>query len=172
MGAWIIGLWKQIGREMKSVSAVQAFLEAVKHMFKKTFTLKHPYQKHEFADGYRGRHLLYMDLCTGCGICAWICPEKCITIIPITDEKTYLQNPQKRFPQYWYARCCFCHFCTDYCPAGALDYTNDFDLAEYEKELIIWSPERLSRVPEAYVGYHTRFHGSAGVDHVLSTKEA
>jgi NADH-quinone oxidoreductase subunit I len=157
---------------MRAMSAAVAFLEAVKHMFKKTFTLKHPYQKHEFPDGYRGRHLLYMDRCTGCGICSWICPEKCITMVSTTDQKTYTQNPYKRFPQFWYIRCCFCHFCTDYCPTGALDYTSDYDLAEYEKELIIWSPERLSRVPEAYEGYRTKLHGSAGVDHVLSAEES
>jgi len=93
------------------MSAIEAYWEGVKHLFKKTFTLKHPYQKHELPDGYRGRHLLYMDRCTGCGICAWICPEKTITMVPVTDEKTYPQNPEKRFPQYWYVRCCFCHFC-------------------------------------------------------------
>jgi formate hydrogenlyase subunit 6/NADH:ubiquinone oxidoreductase subunit I len=96
---------------MTRVSAPEAFWEGVKHVFKRTFTVKHPYQKHEIPDGYRGRHLLYMDRCTGCGICAWICPEKCITMVPVTGEKVYPQNPQKRFPQYWYIRCCFCHFC-------------------------------------------------------------
>lgn len=93
------------------MSAAEAFLEGVRQIFKKTFTLKHPYQRHELPDGYRGRHLLYLNRCTGCGICAWICPEKCITLVPVTDEKTYPQNPERRFPQYWYARCCFCHFC-------------------------------------------------------------
>jgi intein/homing endonuclease len=63
------------------------------------------------------------------------------------------------------------HNCTDYCPTGALDYTKDYDLAEYEKELIIWSPERLSKVPEGYEGYRTKFHGWAGVNHVPSTQD-
>jgi formate hydrogenlyase subunit 6/NADH:ubiquinone oxidoreductase subunit I len=96
---------------MEPTSVAQAFAEGVKHIFKRTFTLKHPYQRHELPDGYRGRHLLYMDRCTGCGICAWICPEKCITMVNVTDASAYPQNPDKRFPQYWYIRCCFCHFC-------------------------------------------------------------
>jgi hypothetical protein len=53
-----------------------------------------------------------------------------------------------------------------------LDYTKDYDLAEYEKELIIWSPERLSKVPAAYEEYRTKFHGWTGVDHVPLSKES
>jgi formate hydrogenlyase subunit 6/NADH:ubiquinone oxidoreductase subunit I/intein/homing endonuclease len=94
-----------------ALSVASAFWEGVKHVFKKTFTVKHPYQRHEIPDGYRGRHLLYLDRCTGCGICAWICPEKTITMVHVSHERDYPQNPEKRFPQYWYARCCFCHFC-------------------------------------------------------------
>jgi formate hydrogenlyase subunit 6/NADH:ubiquinone oxidoreductase subunit I len=85
--------------------------EGFKHIFKRTFTVKYPYQKVLLPKGFRGRHLLYMEKCTGCGICAWICPERCITLVPIADKKEYPQNPERRFPQYWYARCCFCHFC-------------------------------------------------------------
>jgi len=87
--------------------------EGIKHIFKHTFTMKYPYQRLQLPKGFRGRHLLYLDKCTGCGICAWICPERCITLVPPspTDKKEYPQNPERRFPQYWYARCCFCHFC-------------------------------------------------------------
>jgi len=85
--------------------------EGVKHIFKRTFTLKYPYQKPLLPKGFRGRHILYMEKCTGCGICAWICPERCISFVPPADGKEHPQNPENRFPQYWYARCCFCHFC-------------------------------------------------------------
>lgn len=145
---------------------LKALSMGVRHVFKRTFTFKYPYEKRELPDGYRARHLLYLDKCTGCGICAWICPEKTITMVPLADNKTYPQNPEKRFPQYWYARCCFCHFCSDYCPTGALDYTKDYEIAEYEKDLLVWSPERLSRVPEDHKpGFQVKFHGWSGVSH-------
>jgi len=136
--------------------------EGIKHIFKKTFTIKYPYQKVLLPKGYRGRHLLYMDKCTGCGICAWICPERCISMVPVTDTEEYPQNPESRFPQYWYARCCFCHFCTDYCPTGALDYTPDYELAEYDRNLLLWSPERLSRPPTNIGEYQSVLHGPKG----------
>ncbi len=54
------------------------------------------------------------------------------------------------------------HNCTDYCPTGALDYTPDYELAEYDRELLLWSPERLSR-PATNIGeYHSVFHGNKG----------
>ena len=88
-----------------------AMYEGIKHIFKRTFTMKYPYQKVLLPKGFRGRHRLYLEKCTGCGICAWICPERCISFVPLTTGKQYPQNPENRFPQYWYARCCFCHFC-------------------------------------------------------------
>jgi hypothetical protein len=54
------------------------------------------------------------------------------------------------------------HNCTDYCPTGALDYTPDYELAEYDRELLLWSPERLSR-PATNIGeYQSVLHGNKG----------
>ena len=153
------------GRSRQVTEEKRMFLgemyEGIKHMFKRTFTLKYPYQKPLLPKGFRGRHILYMEKCTGCGICAWICPERCISFVPPADGKEHPQNPENRFPQYWYARCCFCHFCTDYCPTGALDYSPDYELAEYDRELLVWSPERLARIPENG-NYRSAFHTDNG----------
>ena len=53
-----------------------AMYEGIKHIFKRTFTLKYPYQKPLLPKGFRGRHILYMEKCTGCGICACDLPQK------------------------------------------------------------------------------------------------
>jgi NADH-quinone oxidoreductase subunit I len=144
---------------------LQAFFQGVVQVFRRTFTYKYPYERKALPPGFRGRHLLYLDKCTGCGICAWICPEKCITFVPLKGEKVYPQNPENRFPQYWYSRCCFCHLCTDYCPTGALDYTPDYELAEYDRELTIWSPERLAQRPEQHKVVDVKIHGWSGASH-------
>jgi intein/homing endonuclease len=39
------------------------------------------------------------------------------------------------------------HNCTDYCPEYALEETVEYDIAEYTRELLVWSPERLARPP-------------------------
>ena len=48
------------------------------------------------------------------------------------------------------------HNCTNYCPTGALDYTPDYELAEYDRELLLWSPERLSRPAPAFFQFFHR----------------
>jgi len=79
-----------------------AYYTGFRHLFHRPYTLKFPEQRYAVEKGYRGRHLLHLERCTGCGICAWICPEKCITIMP---------RGERWYPQYFYGRCCFCHFC-------------------------------------------------------------
>jgi len=54
------------------------------------------------------------------------------------------------------------HNCTDYCPTGALDYSPDYELAEYDRDLLLWSPERLSRLPTNIGEYRSVFHGEKG----------
>jgi intein/homing endonuclease len=39
------------------------------------------------------------------------------------------------------------HNCTDYCPEYALEETVEYDIAEYTRERLLWSPERLSKPP-------------------------
>jgi len=39
------------------------------------------------------------------------------------------------------------HNCTDYCPEFALEETVEYDIAEYTRDRLVWSPERLSKPP-------------------------
>lgn len=91
-----------LGKVRGAVDAWIAYYTGLRHLFHRPYTLKFPTQRYAVEQGYRGRHLLHLDRCTGCGICAWICPEKCITIVP---------RGERWYPQYFYGRCCFCHFC-------------------------------------------------------------
>ncbi len=127
-----------VGKFKAAVNSWTAYFSGLRHLTHKPYTLRFPQQRYAVEAGFRGRHLLHLDRCTGCGICAWICPEKCITIV---------QRGDRWYPQYFYGRCCFCHFCTDYCPEFALEETVEYDIAEYNRELLVWSPERLARPP-------------------------
>ena len=127
-----------VGKVRGAANSLLAYTTGLRHLFHKPYTLKFPEQRYAVEKGFRGRHLLHLDRCTGCGICAWICPEKCITIV---------QRGDRWFPEYFYGRCCFCHFCTDYCPEYALEETVEYDIAEYTRDRLVWSPERLAKAP-------------------------
>lgn len=133
-------------------------VSGIKQAFKKTMTFKYPYEKLELPQRYRARHYLYMDRCTGCGICAWICPEKCISIVELGTEG-------RKFPQFYYGRCCFCHFCVDYCPKDALAPTDDYEIAGYDQESLIFSPERLAQPPKENPNAVKVKFSSLGVSH-------
>src|SRR3989454_351453 len=114
-----------VGKARDAINSLLAYTTGLRHLFHKPYTLKFPQQRYAVEEGYRGRHLLNLDRCTGCGICDWICPEKCITIV---------QRGDRWFPEYFYGRCCFCHFCTDSCPEFALKQTVEYDIAEYTSD--------------------------------------
>lgn len=127
-----------VGKVRGAANSLLAYTTGLRHLLHKPYTLKFPQQRYAVEKGFRGRHLLHLDRCTGCGICAWICPEKCITIV---------QRGDRWYPEYFYGRCCFCHFCTDYCPEFALEETVEYDIAEYTRDRLVWSPERLAKPP-------------------------
>lgn len=73
-----------VGRLLKPL------IVGVRHVFTKPITVKYPFTKLEniqeehysydpkigvAVPGYRGRHLLYLDRCTGCGACERACQE-------------------------------------------------------------------------------------------------
>src|SRR5215207_2659425 len=74
-----------------STNSASGFIKAIesgsKHLIIKRFTLRYPEQKLKFTGdgyqldpkrgvgiaGYRGRHILFHDKCTGCQLCAIAC---------------------------------------------------------------------------------------------------
>jgi formate hydrogenlyase subunit 6/NADH:ubiquinone oxidoreductase subunit I len=113
---------------------------AFQHAFKRTFTVKHPYKTVRPAERYRGR-LMLADIndCIGCGICAWICPTKAISMTKAGERK---------LPSLDLGRCCMCGLCVEKCPRKrALRFTRVYELCEYSKENLIYPPERLALPP-------------------------
>ena len=119
---------------------------AFQHAFKRTFTVKYPYKTVRPAERYRGRLILGdINDCIGCGICAWICPTKAISMIKVGERK---------LPSFDLGRCCVCGLCVEKCPR-TLRFTRAYELCEYSKENLIYPPERLclppTELPRHYV---------------------
>ena len=75
-----------------------AFAVGIRNIFKKRMTLRYPEVKLDIDSGYtydfktdtaspgfKGRHILYTDKCTGCSLCAIVCENiaDCIDMVRV-----------------------------------------------------------------------------------------
>jgi NADH-quinone oxidoreductase subunit I len=88
-------------------------------------------------------------LCIACDLCALACPENLIVVTSERNEKTR----RKELTNFTYdlSRCMFCGLCEDACPVDALELTQDFELASYNREGMIWDRQTLEKGPQPTV---------------------
>jgi NADH-quinone oxidoreductase subunit I len=98
--------------------------------------------------GYKGRHILWLDKCTGCQLCSIACENISQAIEMVKVNRNQPNNKKSIFPQVDYAKCVFCGFCVDACPFYALGMTDDFNLVSTSKKNMVYSPEKLAIPPK------------------------
>lgn len=100
----------------------------IRHTFRPRMTLRYPEQKLDFQGtgyhfdpkngvglpGFKGRHLLKEDKCTGCQLCAIACDGVAVAIEMQTMVRNKPQNKKNFWPAVDYGRCVFCALCVDY----------------------------------------------------------
>jgi NADH-quinone oxidoreductase subunit I len=121
---------------------------------KNVCTEQYPAQRPKIAERYRGAPRLNTDpetgktLCLSCELCADACPEQLITV-------TSVRNPQTKRKElvaftFDISRCMFCGLCEEACDSGALELTQDFELATYSREGLIWDRQMLEEGPRPF----------------------
>ncbi|MFW9834016.1 MAG: 4Fe-4S binding protein [Candidatus Thorarchaeota archaeon] len=113
--------------------------DVILHIFRKPVTEKYPFVKPEIVDGFRGRHIFYIDRCISCSRCERECPSNAIEMIEV-DEKKY--------PLFKLDRCVFCYQCAESCPKDAIEFSKDFELAGSEKSELVVRPVSLPQVED------------------------
>lgn len=123
-----------------------------------TNTVLYPDAKLILPKGYRGKNEVVWELCIGCELCARVCPNKCIEMEEIAEDRL-LALPEK----YWglnrstqdekkgmikrpgvnFGRCMFCGNCEEYCPTGAMRMTDYYELADTTREGLIYEAKEL-----------------------------
>lgn len=125
----------------------------LKNLFKGPMTLKFPYEKLDPVEGYRGRQLLDISKCIGCGNCARACPNNAVEMVELKEE--FLEeHPEHRgepggrvirYPEIHLGKCCYCELCVENCPKGALTMTAAAMISVMDKSEARYGPERLSK---------------------------
>jgi len=140
------------------VSRIRALMEGLKvtlrYLFSKSITMKYPYERRTLPPGYRGLHVLRLDIetrkmkCIGCTLCARACPDHLITI-----ETSPGEGKKKNVDVFDIdiSRCMFCNLCVEACPHGAIELSSKYELATETREGLIYHKEDLLETLEGLV---------------------
>lgn len=120
-------------------------------MFRKVPTQEYPEVKFPTATRFHGRHQLNrhpdgLEKCVGCELCAWACPADAIYVEGADNIDGARFSPGERYGRVYqinYLRCIFCGLCIEACPTRALTMTNEYELADAEREPLIYEKHQL-----------------------------
>jgi NADH-quinone oxidoreductase subunit I len=131
----VVGTWSQL----------VSLWYLLKRTFYKKATIEYPEVKPYLPPRYRGRIVLTRDpdgeeRCVACNLCAVACPVACISL-----QKA--EKPDGRWYPEWFrinfSRCIYCGLCEEACPTYAIQLTPDYEMAEYDRQNMVYEKENL-----------------------------
>ena len=126
-----------------------------KAFFGKNITEQYPEYKHPVMPRFRGRHKLHkhangLEKCVGCSLCAAACPSDCIRVVAAENTDDNRVSAGERFAQVYeinMSRCIFCGYCEMACPFDAITLGNDWELADLNRDAMVYTKNMLLEDP-------------------------
>lgn len=130
---------------------VAGFGVTFRNFFRPYVTEQYPYEPAHVQPRFHGRHQLNrypdgLEKCIGCELCAWACPADAIYVEAACNHPDAQYSPGERYGRVYqinYLRCIFCGMCIEACPTRALTMSNDFELADYHRENLIYEKQQI-----------------------------
>ncbi|NLF14592.1 MAG: NADH-quinone oxidoreductase subunit NuoI [Anaerolineaceae bacterium] len=145
----VLGLW-QVLRSMGLT---------LRFFFSRPVTVQYPDEPVQLYPRFRGRHQLLryedgpyegLERCIGCALCAAYCPTQCIYVQAGENKDGVRRSPGERYAEIYeinLLRCMFCGYCEEACPTGAIVMRREFALADYQREKLLYTQDRLLELP-------------------------
>lgn len=124
----------------------------IKHLFRKSATVRYPEKKREISAIWRGQHVLKRDdngaeRCTACGLCAVACPAEAITMVAAErnkgEENLYREEKYASTYEINMLRCIFCGLCEEACPKEAIFLTDRIIETDYARKGFVFGKDKL-----------------------------
>ncbi|HEY9073047.1 MAG TPA: NADH-quinone oxidoreductase subunit I, partial [Desulfobaccales bacterium] len=131
--------FKEIASGLWSLLAGMAV--TIRYFVKPVVTVQYPREKIEMSPRYRGYPQFIIDpeththRCIACEMCARICPSQLIHV----EGAKFSGEKQKRATKYVHEHyyCSFCGLCTEVCPTTALEFSKEYRMVGFQREVAV-----------------------------------
>lgn len=130
------------------IPLLKGLATTLRMVFTKPITQQYPEEKRELYPRWRGHPELTVNedgsrRCVACTLCLVVCPSNAIRGIVAAEGPEHEKYPVEFTIDL--QRCIFCGLCQEACPKAAIKLNNLYELAQYDKSVLILDIERATQ---------------------------